>query len=671
MMPTPRALALIERDDDSAADFALAEALPHVDKVAHAAVLDSLLARGHVPTLAELIRGWDGEDGDGYRVIAAHSGRLAPALRALVDSTDSADRATAIRAIVQSKTYSLADLLADALRQTCDETRRLAADGLETLTNSLLDTPRRPGESTTPASQHAAERAMMEALESAIRQWDRHRRRAVLRAVMKMGDRMEPIIRRTLDRSRSTLAQDFGAELARQDDPSIAGLAIRALAIPKLRTDAAHFISRTRNPATVLAYFKNAQLLADRTVERGFALVRDPVWLCGVLDILLDLSESELDDAIRLLSALGCSPARRGRLFQELIGSGDRAICLAAIRGLIRDPGTMATDTLMVAAMRSSGAGAQLALREWRRRRHLEAHTTQQPAPASGASEATTRRDAMFSEIWQTWTQSQPGSYGGRTHAEAIHHHENPGFMRALRAKLSSSDPLDRVHALGLARGLGLIDGVEDAIVRMTRDHEAAVREHAVTTAAALKGPVARRVIVQALSDPNDRVQAAAIEALDRIGTADIARSLTPKLQSNSPRVRANAIRALLRLEAIDAAESLLDMLEHQTPAQRLSALWVVQRCQLRSQLRRLRDLAERDPDRRVRARAREVADGLERDSGAAVVPILRGAARRNAGDLPYPVFPSKLLTRTATAPVDQRARAAFPGASAKSETTA
>ncbi len=666
---TQRALALIRRDDDNAADAALAEALPHIKVRMQVAAFDSLLARGHVPTLAGLIRRWGHDQGDSYRFVAARFDRLAPALRSLIDSTDPTDCETAIRAIVTSNNHTLADLLADALRSANIKTTQLAADGLETLTNSLISLTPRTSETASSATRNASERAIVEALGSALQRWDRHRQRAVLRAVMRMGDRMEPALRRAVDRSRSTLARDFGDELTKHDDPSIAGLAMRALAIPQLRTDAARFISQTRNAATVLAYFNNARLLTDRTIERGFAQVRDPLWLGDVVDILLDVNEHKLDGAIRLLSALRCSPARKGQLFQELIGSGDQAICRAAVQSLIRDPSTTATETLMVAAMRSSGAGSALAMREWRRRRHLEYEVTTRSCPATGAGDFHLPQEPSFDLLWQDWMGSHTGSNESSSGARTIRTHENPAFMRAIRAKLASSDPLERVGALGLSQDLKLIEGVEDAVVRLTRDHEPAIREHAVSAAASLNSPVARRVIVQALSDPNDRVQAAAIEALDRLDATDVTRPITLKLRSENARVRANAIRSLLRRENIEAAESLLDMLEHDAPAQRLSALWVVDRCKLRSQLHRMRELSQKDPDRRVRTRAREIADGLERQDAPAAVPILQRTQSGNSGDLLSPAFPSKSVTR-ATAAFAGQLRDPIIGNTAKAETT-
>jgi HEAT repeat protein len=109
------------------------------------------------------------------------------------------------------------------------------------------------------------------------------------------------------------------------------------------------------------------------------------------------------------------------------------------------------------------------------------------------------------------------------------------------------------------------------------------------------------------LDDPDPRVQANAIEAIDRRGEPHRAEQLEPKLEARHHRVRATAVAALLKLRVDRAAEVLLDMLEDPSGTHRIAALWVVERLHLGSLLDRLELLAEQDPDSQVRRRARRV----------------------------------------------------------------
>ena len=60
----------------------------------------------------------------------------------------------------------------------------------------------------------------------------------------------------------------------------------------------------------------------------------------------------------------------------------------------------------------------------------------------------------------------------------------------------------------------------------------------------------------------------------------------------------------LLPLRVREAAAALIEMLEHASPEQRVSALWVVQQLKLATLRPRIQQLAESDPDQRVRERA-------------------------------------------------------------------
>jgi HEAT repeat protein len=170
---------------------------------------------------------------------------------------------------------------------------------------------------------------------------------------------------------------------------------------------------------------------------------------------------------------------------------------------------------------------------------------------------------------------------------------------------------VDRSRALEVVRVLGLTRALDEHIYRLTSDADAVVRSLAVAMLADLDGPTARRIVWRALNDPDSRVQSNAIEVLDRLPVPTKGQQLEAKLKSTHQRVRATAIAALLKLQAGDAAEALLEMLYHPSGAHRISALWVVERLALASVMHRLEEMAETDPDARVRRRAQRVLRGL------------------------------------------------------------
>ncbi|MFQ5463760.1 MAG: HEAT repeat domain-containing protein, partial [Phycisphaerae bacterium] len=120
---------------------------------------------------------------------------------------------------------------------------------------------------------------------------------------------------------------------------------------------------------------------------------------------------------------------------------------------------------------------------------------------------------------------------------------------------------------------------------------------------------ISLRILRAAADDPDPRVQANAIEVLDKLDEPTRVAVTDRKLASTNSRVRANAIKSLLRTDAYKAGEALLDMLTDESQASRCSALWVVQRLQLVSMVQRIEHMALHDPSERVRRRAGRVLD--------------------------------------------------------------
>ena len=88
------------------------------------------------------------------------------------------------------------------------------------------------------------------------------------------------------------------------------------------------------------------------------------------------------------------------------------------------------------------------------------------------------------------------------------------------------------------------------------------MRSLAVGLLADLPGPTSQRILRIAVQDADPRVQANAIEALDKLDLEERIPATTAHLDSPHARVRANAVKSLLRVELEKAGEVLLDMLE-------------------------------------------------------------------------------------------------------------
>jgi HEAT repeat protein len=119
---------------------------------------------------------------------------------------------------------------------------------------------------------------------------------------------------------------------------------------------------------------------------------------------------------------------------------------------------------------------------------------------------------------------------------------------------MASADPDERSRALLLVRAADWIEPLEREVYRLADDPDPAVRSSAIAALGRLRTPIAQRILRRALQDPDARVQANALEAVDqrvdqRVDQLEMEgyeALLADKLESPSSRVRAGAIRALL-----------------------------------------------------------------------------------------------------------------------------
>ncbi len=606
--PFPAAFALLNDEQNPAADAALVEVLPQLEPRAQATALGMLLKRGHAPSLEGVVGGFHKFDGTLPELILHYAGDLSVGVRLAIGSTVFEHRANAVEIIVQSDNAQLAYLLAEALRSRCSRTRELASEALYRMTARLLEGYEAGG--GTERRQRLDEfraRAdyLAEALRVVVRRWENHFQPKALVAALWMGDRVEPALLKKLQEPRTRIAHMLNELLESASDPRLAGFVLRALAIPELRQAAAHAISRAHDTDFLRAVFNECWLLGDARIEHGCRWIRSAAWRHEALGLLFELDESVVGGAVRFLTAIGGQQDQQNDLARALMGSSREEVRRAVVWQLVADRSDAAGDLLTVVAARPGDAVARMAARELGRRRVSEDGGSK---AAAAQRKAASPESDLFEQCWERFDAicSEEPSRA----ADAIRE-DFPNIIPVLRNKLASCEVLGRARALRLASALGVVDELEESVQRLAHDPEPVVRSLAVRMLARIPGLTTQRLLRAAVNDPDERVQANAIEALDELDTDDRISFTAPKLASSNSRVRANAIKSLLRVELSQAGETLLDMLDDSSADHRLSALWVIERLRLQAVLHRLRKLALEDPNRRVRQRARRVFDNM------------------------------------------------------------
>ncbi|USN98537.1 MAG: HEAT repeat domain-containing protein [Phycisphaeraceae bacterium] len=205
----------------------------------------------------------------------------------------------------------------------------------------------------------------------------------------------------------------------------------------------------------------------------------------------------------------------------------------------------------------------------------------------------------------------------GRARLLAALRHDRASLAATLRDAAAHGKTGDRLEAIRVARRLGVLDGWLDLLAGMI--DTPSVDARLAATAAAALGEFAETeatgALASALSHPDPRVQANAIEALDlfhrRRAAAIPDHRLVEFKTAREHRARANAIRAIARdpegrPDPRASADDLSAMLADDRPPHRLAGVWLAERtlCGTRERGEVWQDLA-----RRVAALARYEAD--------------------------------------------------------------
>lgn len=598
----PAAYSVLKHSRNRAADAALVAAFPRLDPGHRELALSVLLARDHDEPLADLVATYDTGDQQLRAQLCQHADALSAGARICIAHERFEARRAAIDLIRSSRSSKLAYLLAEALRSPCRNTVERAAQSLGEIVEHL-DREQPEIASARGAQARSPRLYLAAAVKSALASWPLHLRPEVISAAAQMADLLEKDIIAIANTSRSRVSHAFANALAGATDPRLAGYCLRMLRCEPLRAAAAQYLAESRDAALGAALLREAWLLADDEVRRSCARVRGFGTLSNEGEIITAASAGQARAAVRLLVAGGGRSRTKLEVLRAVALSTNAAAARAATWAIIEDPSEEATETLRsLGARRDIPLGPIVAVEL--RRRGKGSTPSRPAAEGSAAPAAADSSPSAFDPYWEAFDTLPPDSRVsiGRTVAEGV-----PEFLDLLRVKATAGHPSDRLRALRIVQTLDLADAFVDEIHAAACDPDNILRSLAMTLLGAVNSGASRRLLHAALGDRDERVQANAIEAIERIGGSAEATRMLGMLDSPASRVRANAVKALINLGMREGARRLIAMLGSATASDRQSALWVVERMRLQHLVGRIEQMVAKDPDERVRTRARRL----------------------------------------------------------------
>jgi len=285
--------------------------------------------------------------------------------------------------------------------------------------------------------------------------------------------------------------------------------------------------------------------------------------------------------------------------------------------------GTLAKDkNLAVArcAARYLLHGARL---EWRHRAAEELPKNPHPEirhmaelvkhPPRDAENKTTKTMAVrgFERAWNDYQKMPPAVQ----HTTARNLTADPGLSEQLRLKFQGNVQ-DISQALRMVASLPSIVPYRAQIITLCGHAEARIAAMAVRLVGRLEDPRMKDLLEAAAHHEDARVRANAVESMEELHIADRSQRVLSMLNSRHSRERANAIKAIGAFNFKTANDCLDRMLTDSSPLHRMSALWVVSQLNLTEIMRLVSNIARRDPNLRVRNRAKEMMETLSGSIG-------------------------------------------------------
>jgi len=595
-----RAYQLLADSRNTAADAALAEALPYLDSTQREWALDILIQRAQSPSLLIVVSHFTAFDEAGKCDIIKRINLLGDPIRRCIEGDNLQARLSAIELIDQSADYRSAYLLALASGNRCAKTGRAAADALLALATGL--------DADKPIDEMHARQAhmMVDAIRQALMVWTVHFRGEVLLAATLLCEYFEDEFLEMIAAPRTQLLRAIENLLIAARHTIPARFFYVALRSPVLGLTAAALAARAEDK-TIDRILNESWMTADPRIAKACVRIRDCKPFTDRLfddELRPDVATSLTRRVMRLVSISGASPEQRAALLGKYARGADSEVARDAFWRLCDLNCHDSTQILRAVAQRTDDPLARFAKLEIRRRESNQQQSAR-PETEFGA-EPSSAFDA-FNEFWRQFEslESEDRRRIGRAMFET-----SPEYAHLLKSRLGSSSAHDVLLALSMVDQCAGASRFATQIRGMAGHSDPHVRAKAVHILGHINTAESHQALYLAMDDTDERVAANAVDAIDRLRIPDRARRLESKLNASQRRVKTAAIKALLRLRVRNAAIALIKLLHSNDPPDRLAGIWVANELGLGSVASSLEAMAKNDPDPAVRRRARAAVHG-------------------------------------------------------------
>lgn len=603
-------LQLSRRHAGALLDRALAEALDTAEMADLPVLVDQLLLHGGPVGGEGLVRHFHLLPQRLQDRVVREAGRLDRALRNIGQGGTEQERLNALRIISLSTDRRLLDQISRHLQAPEARVTREAAAILLRWTQKICGSR---GEAMQGRGDW--QQALGRAVVDGCRSYARHRRRDVLLAACCLGASRPDWLERFFNTEHGAATRALGAMMDSLDQPPVCRLLLEMLGHPVLESMALRAIARPKARRWVGLWLEKPSLLDCPAVRKALAGLERANHLIPARQELAEMSTIAQRALVRWIDRLPLAREAKLLALGRLGGCPDRQARLLSVRMLESMRCEQADDLISCYCFDPSGAVARRALRwlirrNWTGLTRLLTHLVDSRFPCVQKMAERHLAARSFTLLWSQWTTLDAATRRGAARAWLKLDRDD---RQRLTGKLRDERAENRLRAVSMIRALGLADRFAAELIDRLEDVDGKV---ASSAAAALGSAGATEQMISALGKvldhPDDRVRSNAIESLRRLGRLECSEPRLLRLaREGGNRSRATALWAMLQQPTEQSMAAMAAMLNDPRPAHRLSALWVVNRTRPLALIRRVTDLARRDPEIAVRRAARRITQGL------------------------------------------------------------
>ncbi len=493
--------------------------------------LEALLSRRNLVGHREIVARLHTFDDSWRKKVEENHARIVPALREALISADRQMCINGCRAAVWLRQYDLAAPLVSGLEDANNPNAAVLSETLLDLSELLCEELAAPRQRAQWGDAHFVRRRVVGTLGTSVARFARHRRREIVEAFLLLTYRDDAVLRQVLQDPRHPAFVVLLEMLSRIPHDAVIGLLLSFLDDPRAPSAVLSIVSKRSDLKFIERLLHKVGREPTGPVARNLKRIETIAWAhdTALLDACDDLEQAA---AVRVAMTSGIPRAQACSLVEYLLQHGKPGGRRAAAEALDAFRGADA-NLLALAALDDEDPEVQAKILVQLRARGIPGalarlvemvdspHEVVCTAARKCLAEFSFSRYLASFDLLDEEVRASTGELVKKV---------DPQTARLLRAELGSLVRSRRLRGLAVARALGVVPEVEDAVLLQLQDDDHLVRATAAAALGESLSKAARDALTEALGDRSPAVRDAALKSLglNRQAATSSAPSATP-----------------------------------------------------------------------------------------------------------------------------------------------